>query len=432
MQVAYFVNQYPKVSHTFIRREIHALERQGIAVQRIALRGWDTDVVDAADRAERERTQYVLQQGLRGLLAAVLRTALGRPAQLMRALRWAVQLSRHNERGLVYHLIYVAEACRVVEWAEAAGARHLHAHFGTNSAEVALLARLLGGPSYSFTVHGPEEFDKPQGIHLREKIAHSSFVVAISSFCRSQLYRWALPAQWDKIEVVRCGVESAFHDGADPAPNASRQLLCIGRLSEQKGHLLLIEAAQLLAMDGLDFTLVLAGDGELRAELETEIERRDLVGLVRITGWVDSAEVRRLLLASRALVVSSFAEGLPVVVMEAMALSRPVVGTHIAAIPELVEEGHSGWLCPAGDAQALAAAMRRALETDAAQLARMGAQAREAVLALHDVDREARKLIALFQQAQAPGGTPMGAKQGDLEREPLAARRSWLSRRAVR
>ncbi|WP_079417640.1 glycosyltransferase [Thiomonas intermedia] len=401
MQVAYFVNQYPKVSHTFIRREILALEQQGFAVQRIALRGWDADVVDPADRAERERTQYVLRHGLRGLAAAVLRAAWRRPARLLRSLRWAVRLSRHNERGLPYHLIYVAEACRVVEWAEAGGATHLHAHFGTNSAEVALLARVLGGPTYSFTVHGPEEFDKPQGIHLSEKIAQSSFVVAISSFCRSQLYRWAQPAQWNKIQVVRCGVEAEFHAEAQTAANTSRQLVCVGRLSEQKGHLLLIEAAHILALEGEAFSLVLAGDGELRAALEAEINRRGLQPFVTITGWIDSAQVRRFMLASRALVVSSFAEGLPVVVMEAMTLRRPVIGTLIAGIPELVEDGRSGWLCAAGDAVALASAMRRCLAADEADLVRMGEQARAAVLERHDVRHEAARLGALFRDAAA-------------------------------
>ena len=403
MQVAYFVNQYPKVSHTFIRREILALERQGFAVQRIALRGWDAEVVDPADQAERERTRYVLQDGLPGLAGAMVRMAATRPLRFLRTLAWAVRLSRHNERSLLHHCVYVAEACRLVKWTQAEGTVHVHAHFGTNSAEVAMLARLLGGPSYSFTVHGPEEFDKPVGIHLSEKITHSSFVVAISSFCRSQLYRWALPAQWGKIEVVRCGVEPAFHADADAEPNVGRQLLCVGRLSEQKGHLLLIEAAHILALKGEDFRLLLAGDGELRAQLEAEIGRRDLAGIVRITGWVDSAEVRRLLLASRALVVSSFAEGLPVVAMEAMALRRPVVGTQIAAIPELVKDGLSGWLCAAGDPDALAVAMQRCLRADAAQLARMGALARDEVLAKHDVDHEAQRLGALFHQARALG-----------------------------
>ena len=397
MKVAYFINQYPKVSHTFIRREIQALERQGISVQRIALRGWDAELVDAADHAERQQTRYVLQDGVRGLVGALARTALTRPLRLARAAACAVRLSRQSERSLLHHLVYVTEACRVVQWAAATGTPHLHAHFGTNSAEVALLARLLGGPTYSFTVHGPEEFDKPQSIHLREKIAHSAFVVAISSFCRSQLYRWVPPGQWDKIQVVRCGIESAFHQGVSAACNPVRQLVCVGRLSEQKGHLLLVEAAQILAVRGESFSLVLAGDGELRAPLEADIARLGLAQCVTITGWIDSAEVRRLILASRALVVSSFAEGLPVVVMEAMALRRPVIGTWIAGIPELVEEGRNGWLCPAGDACALADAMQRCLQADDAELVRMGAHAHAAVLARHDVDQEAARLGALFR-----------------------------------
>lgn len=406
IRIAYFVNQYPKVSHTFIRREIQALERQGVTVVRIALRGWDAELVDPADRAERERTRYVLQDGLRGLAWAVARMAVTRPLRLAHAVVWAVRLSRHNERSLLHHLVYVAEACRVAQWSDSTGTSHMHAHFGTNSTEVALLSRLVGGPSYSFTVHGPEEFDKPLGIHLREKIEHSTFVVAISSFCRSQLYRWAVPAQWDKIQLVRCGIEPDFHQGVNDGCNPARRLVCVGRLSEQKGHLLLIEAAQILAGCGETFTLVLAGDGELRPMLDAEIARRGLAHCVSITGWVDSAEVRRWILASRALVVSSFAEGLPVVVMEAMALSRPVIGTQIAGIPELVEDGRNGWLCPAGDAEALAEAMRRCLHADEAELSRLGARARAAVLSRHDIDQEAGRLGALFRKLHTRRESP--------------------------
>ena len=397
MQIAYFINQYPKVSHTFIRREIQALERQGFEVQRIALRGWDAELVDASDRAERDKTQYVLQQGLAGLLQPLLGMTLRHPLRMLRALRWTGRLARMNDRGLLYHWIYAAEACRLVQWTRASGATHVHAHFGTNSAEVVMLASVLGGPTYSFTVHGPEEFDKPLGLHLREKIEHSAFVVAISSFCRSQLYRWVAAEQWSKVRVVRCGIESTFHHGAEAHRNASRQLVCVGRLSEQKGHLLLIEAAAILVAQGEDFSLVLAGDGELRPQIEAAIAREGLQSRVTITGWIDSDEVRAHLLSSRALVLSSFAEGLPVVVMEAMALGRPVVATQIAAMGELVDDGRSGWLCPPGDAAALAAAMQHCLQADADQLATMGARARAAALSRHDADREAQRLGHLFQ-----------------------------------
>ncbi|CQR28127.1 Glycosyl transferase group 1 [Thiomonas arsenitoxydans] len=405
MKVAYFINQYPKVSHTFIRREIQALERQGISVQRIALRGWDAELVDAADRVERSQTQYILQRGLRGLTGPLFKSLLRHPVGMLRALAWAGRMSRLNERGLPYHLIYLVEACQLVLWVKAAGATHIHAHFGTNSAEVVFLARLLGGPAYSFTVHGPEEFDKPLGIHLKEKIEHSDFVVAISSFCRSQLFRWVGSRHWDKVHVVRCGIETSFHGGQANRCNTGRQLVCVGRLSEQKGHLLLLEAAALLVAEGEDFSLTLAGDGELRPEIEAAINRMGLRERVVITGWIGSPEVRQHLLQARALVLSSFAEGLPVVVMEAMALSRPVIATQVAAMSELVEDEKSGWLCPAGDAAALARAMQRCLHTSAERLDAMGAYAREVVMSKHDADVEALRLGRLFQRFPVQQGS---------------------------
>ena len=191
MRIAYLVNQYPKISHSFIRREILALERQGFEVIRIALRGWAGEVVDEEDRIERKRTRYVLREGAPGLLLALARALLTRPASLIRALALACRMGRRAERPLFVHLIYLAEACRIETWLRKAGVQHLHAHFGTNSAEVAMLVHALGGPDWSFTVHGPEEFDKPQFIGLGEKIRHCSFVVAVSSYTRSQLYRWA-------------------------------------------------------------------------------------------------------------------------------------------------------------------------------------------------------------------------------------------------
>src|SRR5262245_43780151 len=234
-RVAYLVNQYPKVSHTFIRREIAALERQGIEVQRISLHGWGDVLADDEDQRERSRTRYVLQAGYGGLLAAAARMLLTRPGRFLSALALAFRMSRQSERPLPYHLAYLAEACRMVPWMEAFGARHLHAHFGTNSAEIAMLARTLGGPSYSFTVHGTEVFDKPQFLGIDEKVNRASFVVATSSYGRGQIYRWSGHAQWPKVKLVHCGLEPAFHDAAPPAPAAVPRIVCVGRLSEEKG-----------------------------------------------------------------------------------------------------------------------------------------------------------------------------------------------------
>lgn len=169
MNVAYFVNQYPAPSHTFIRREIHALEAHGIRVGRYSLRCGD-GLVDPDDLAEVARTRQVLAVGAARLAWGVVRAALTRPAAFARAVRATVQLGFRSNRGLLRHAVYLAEACTLVQWLEEAKVEHLHAHFGTNSTAVALLCRKLGGPTYSFTVHGPEEFDMPEGLKLGMKI----------------------------------------------------------------------------------------------------------------------------------------------------------------------------------------------------------------------------------------------------------------------
>jgi len=397
MRVTYFTNQYPKVSHSFIRREILALERQGVNVIRVALRGWADDLVDADDMAERDKTHYLLRHGLSALLPTAFRQFLRSPAAFIRAAIKALHLSHMSDRHALYHLAYLVEACGLLRWCREHQVAHLHVHFGTNPTEVALLARLLGGPRFSFTVHGPDEFDRPLGLHLREKIEAAAHVVAISSFGRSQLYRWVGHDHWPKIQVVHCGLESAFfdHQPADPL-HPARRIVCIGRLCEQKGQLLLLDAARMLRDRGEKFELVLAGDGEMREELELYIEQHALQALVSITGWINSDRVKRELQAARFMVLASFAEGLPVVIMEAMALRRPVLTTSIAGIPELVRHGIDGWLVPAGDVHALADMLAGALATPDAQLQAMGISARARVIERHSIDTEAAKLRSSF------------------------------------
>ena len=399
--VAYLVNHYPKVSHSFIRREIVALERLGMPIMRIALRGWDDALPDAADRVERERTRYVLQHSVTGPLLAACRVAVSRPARMLRAARLALSMWRRSERSLLHHLAYLVEACRIVRWTDLERIDHLHAHFGTNPAEIAMLAYELGGPTYSFTVHGPEEFDSPQALGLGEKGRRAAFVVGVSSFGRSQLFRWLPQDHWHKVEVVHCGLDQDFL-GATPTPQVGApRLVCVGRLCEQKGQLLLLEATRRLLDAGVPIELVLAGDGEMRAEVERTIDALAIRASVRITGWIDSRQVRDEILAARALVLPSFAEGLPVVIMEAMALSRPVISTYVAGIPELVRDGEIGWLVAAGDVDALARAMRECIEASGELRERMATAARKRVLARHDVDREAARLAALFRAAAA-------------------------------
>lgn len=405
MHVAYLINQYPKVSHSFIRREILALEAQGVRVSRYAVRGWADAVVDPADQAEQTQTRYLLQHGLPGLLPALVASLLLSPLRFWSALKLALQASRGADRPWPLHLVYLAEACQLARWLKQNPVDHLHAHFGTNSAEVAMLAHALGGPGYSFTVHGPEEFDKPQALHLALKVAHSRFVVAISSYGRSQLWRWLPHTQWHKVQVVHCGLDAAFHQVPEvPVPQAPR-LVCVGRLCEQKGQLLLVEAARQLRDAGQPLELVLAGDGEMRASIEALVAQHGLQQQVRITGWISAEQVRNELLAARALVLPSFAEGLPVVIMEAMALRRPVLSTYVAGIPELVLPGVHGWLFPAGDASALAHAMQECLFAAPEALQAMGQAAYSRVLERHDINTEVSRLKVHMEVAHQEGTT---------------------------
>lgn len=409
-KVAYLVNQYPKVSHTFIRREILALESLGLHVSRLSVRGWDNEVADPVDETERQKTRYLLKDGVLSLLKSGLSVFLQRPKLFLKTLRTALGMGLRADRAWPFHLVYLLEACKALQWLEEEKIQHVHAHFGANSAEVAMLIRLLGGPTYSFTVHGPEEFDKPEFIRLGLKVKHCAFVVAITSYCRSQIFRWISHTDWKKVKVVRCGLETGFYDNLPDTFPIEPRLVCVGRLCEQKGQLILLAAAAKLKEKSIDFQLVLAGDGEMRSEIERQIASLGLHDNVRITGWISSSQVREEILKSKAMVLPSFAEGLPVVIMEAMALKRPVISTYIAGIPELVECANNGFLCPAGDVDALALHMETCLLADENMLRRLGENAQVAVLEQHHITTEANKLADLFAKVNGDSNTTWSDK----------------------
>ncbi|MTE01515.1 glycosyltransferase [Paracoccus sp. YIM 132242] len=390
--IGYVINTYPRPSHSFIRREILALEAAGWTIHRFAMRGNAAELVDPADQSEHAQTEHVLESGAIRLGQDFMRAALRAPAAARSALRDA-------RRGGVRHLAYLAEGARVANRARALGISHLHAHFGTNSTDVARHAARLAGIGYSFTAHGPEEFDAPRALRLGDKLAGARFAVAISHYGRSQLCRWVDHRHWDRIHVVHCGIEPARFPDPPPLPVARPlRLAAIGRFSEQKGFLALLPALA-AARRNADIRLTLVGDGELRPEIEALIAAHALGDAVTLTGWLDEAGVRGQLAASHALVLPSFAEGLPMVVMEAMAQGRPVLATAIAGVPELVRPGETGWLVPAGDEAGLGEAMVALAATPVEVMAGMGLNGRARVLAHHDVAAEAEKLGALFAAA---------------------------------
>lgn len=395
MKIAYVLNTYPQPSHSFIRRELRALEAQGVEVQRLAMRRAAVPLVDPQDRSEAGITRYVLEQGLVALVAALLAMLATGPVRFLRAFAQAMRLGGKSEAGRLRHLVYLAEAAWVARHARSAGLVHLHAHFGTNAAAVAMLAHALGGPGYSFTVHGPEEFDAPRALSLGEKLDKARFALGVSQFGRSQLKRWAAVETWPRLHVVHCGIEPGKFAEVAPLPDGPVRVVSIGRFAEQKGQMVLLEAMAEVP----ELTLTLVGDGEMRDELTAAAHRIGLTDRVVFAGWRDEAGVRAALNEAHALVMPSFAEGLPMVIMEAMAAARPVIATYVAGIPELVKPGETGWLVPAGDVAALAEALRALAGTPVPELSWMGANGRARVLRRHDVNESATRLRRLIEAA---------------------------------
>jgi len=396
MRIAYLTNQYPHVRHTFIRREIVALEALGVEVLRFSIRDSGHDAVDPADHSEYGKTRALLNVGKGTLLFALLVATITRPMRLIRAARWAIRFGRRADRGVLVHIVYLAEACVLRKWLAKAGATHLHVHFATNPAAVALFCRVLGGPNYSITVHGPEEWDRPEAISLKEKYEQAAFVVAVSDFGRCQVYRWTKLEYWPRVHVVRCGVDDAFLK-LDPVPvPETNTLVLVAGLVEQKGHLLLLQALEKVRDAGFAFQMIFVGDGHLRPILEAKVARLGLKEHVRFAGWQSNDQVREHLRRARALVMPSFAENLPVAMMEALAMGRPVLGTYIAGVPELIESGVNGWLVPAGNVAATAEAILAILQTPVNELTRMGQAGAERVRRSHDARKEAAKLRDLF------------------------------------
>jgi colanic acid/amylovoran biosynthesis glycosyltransferase len=396
--IAYLTSAYARASDTFIRGEVAQLRKLGHTVHTFSVRRSDPrEEVDDDVRRERASTEYLLASGPWRLISAFIRAGLKSPRTLFLAARLAARTGTPGLKGRLWPFAYLVEAAYLAERLEAKQVDHLHNHIGEGSATVAMLAAMLAGIPFSLTIHGPGEFDQPTLLALDQKIKRSRFTAAISEYGKSQLYRWTDHADWPKIQVVHCGLDGTFL-GRDhvPAPETPR-LICVGRLAEQKGQLVLIEAAGLLAREGLEFEVVLVGNGPMWSAIVGRVVALGLERHVTLAGWMGAEQVRDEILRSRALVLPSFAEGLPVVLMESLALGRPVVATTIAGIPELVVPGDCGWLVPPGSVEKLAEAMRAALTAPTFELDRMGRLGAERAAHRHNGAIEAQKLSDLFR-----------------------------------
>ncbi len=397
LHLAYLVSQYPTVNHTFILREIRQLRSLGCDVAVASIRGPDRPLerMTPDEREEADRTYFIKPAGVLRIGMANAKMLVSHPAQYLAGLLFALRLGGWDLRRMMFHLLYFAEAVVLGRWMMEERLSHVHSHF---SSTVALLARRMFPITISITIHGPDEFNDVAGFALARKVNQSLFLCAISDFARSQILRTCPSTEWRKIHVVRLGVNPdiyrprPFRENAEPG-----ELISVGRLAPVKGHAILLEAVDLLRQQGRNIRLRLVGDGPERASLEREAAARQLSPYITFEGSLTQDRVLELYGRADLFTLASFAEGIPVVLMEAMAMEIPCVATRVNGVPELIEDGINGILAPPANAEALAEAIARLID-DAALRRRLGAAARKQVLEKYNLDRNVATLRDLFER----------------------------------
>lgn len=401
MRIAYLVSLYPAPSHTFIRREVDALRTRGLDIHTFSVRRTPEAQLSAQDRAEADRTFSVVPASPASLLAANLGALSRRPGRFLSTLRLALGHRVPGVRALLWAVFHFAEAMVLARELRRRRTDHLHNHFANAGATVGLLAAHFLRLPWSLTLHGISETDYPAGLLLGRKLAHARFAACVSWFGRAQAMRVTPAEQWRKFAIVRCGLDLAETDRARPVRAASRavpRVICVGRLSPEKGQLGLLEAVAALRARGIGCELVLVGDGPAREEVERRIASLGLGDTVLMKGRMGEADTLAEIGGADLLVLPSFMEGLPIVLMEAMALGVPVVASRVAGVPELVEDGVGGALFRPADWGELADRMA-ALVRDPALRARYAAAARAKVEAEFDIAKAITPLPTLFAQA---------------------------------
>lgn len=403
--IAYLTGEYPKVSHTFIQREVAALRRLGLTIETCTVRRAPaTAIVGPDQQAEAAHTFCILDAARNPftLIAAHLHLIASAPRRWFQALTLAFRLRPPGLKAFLWQVFYFLEAGILARHLQKRGIVHLHNHFGSSSCSVALLTATMTGLPYSFTMHGPSEFFETPHWRLDEKVARAAFTVAISHFCRSQLMYLSDRRHWDRIRIVHCGIDPARFQPRVTPTEGRPHLAFVGRLDPVKGADLLLDALAALRPAHPDLTASFIGDGPHGAHIRAHARALGLDGIATFLGAQPEEAVANLLQKSDLLVLPSFAEGVPVVLMEAMATGLPVIASRIAGIPELVRDGENGFLIPAGDTGSLIDAIDRLL-ADPALRQRMGQAGRATVLADFAIDSEARRLAALFSAQVTTG-----------------------------
>lgn len=400
IRLAYLVSRYPAVSHTFILREVQALNSQGFDIQVASINAPDRppEQMTQPEQAEVNRSFYVKPAGLLGALQAHSITLFSRPLAYFKSLWFALRLGGSDVKKILYGGFYFIEAIMIGRWMQRQHLQHIHVHFATPAATVAMILKKAFNFNYSITVHGPDEFYNVDAHYLRQKIIHAHFICCISQFARSQLMSLSPPDHWHKFEISPLGV---YPDIFTPRPFTSYaqrpfEILCVGRLVPVKGQFILLQAATKLIHEGYNLRLRFVGDGPDRQTLEKSVKDQALSELIIFTGAVNQDQIFTYYRSADVFVLASFAEGVPVVLMEAMAMEIPCITTHITGIPELIHS-EEGLLVPPSDVEALTTAIRT-LITDENLAQRLGKQGRKAVLERYHLGKNIDRLAKIFQQ----------------------------------
>lgn len=395
MKIAYLVSLYPAQSHTFIQREIAGLRERGFDISTYSIRrAPEGQILGDAAREEAARTKVLVTKDLRKIIAAGLWALFTRPILFTKVALEGIAHRRLSMRLRMLWTFYLAEATLLAHWMTQEGAEHLHCHFGNAGSNAAYLASKLTGIPLSITFHGID-LDEPGVYRHATKVQHSRFVVCISKYGRARLMYCTPRDQWQKVHLVRCGYNPPAEEALSPVAEAPH-IVCVARLSSEKGHLVLFEALQMLRERQVDFHCTLAGDGPMRQELEQWARAMGLQDAVTFAGALPQDAISRLFHSARVGVLASFGEGIPVVLMESLAHERPVVATYVGGIPELVHPGENGLLVPPGSARDLADALQQLLQ-DPALAQRMGEAGRREVLQHFREDVAADRMAALFR-----------------------------------
>jgi len=402
LRMAYLLSRYPAVSHTFLLNEILSLRHLGVEIEVASINPPEPafEKLCAVEAAESKLTFYIKDIGHVAGVMVTLKTIVLRPSVFFRGLKAALQLNPWNLYETVYALFYLVEAIVVGDWMVRRGHTHLHIHFSGAVATVGMLASIAWQIPYSLTVHGPDEFFDVRHFYLRKKIEQAEVIFCISNFCRSQLARLTSPQHWNKMQVVRLGIDpEVFKRRFNPREGHDKkvELVCVGRLVPAKGQLVLLRAFLDLLRKGHAIRLRLIGDGPDRPNVEAFIREHGISEHVTLEGSLSHERTRELLGLADIFVLASFAEGVPVALMEAMAMEIPCVSTFVAGIPELIRDGRDGLLVAASSTEELSAALER-LIVDAAMRARLGASGRDRVLDLYTLPLNAQTLADAMQQ----------------------------------